>query len=184
MEKQKFKPMLISIDVHKQRNYDTQKSTFLAILSDFWNEAEQFIQVKNKNDFKGNFYNTFKHQFSETYKGKFPEIVTLEKQMELASVKTDKLKFLSEKLAEFSDIEIDLNTNEFKEIDFGLYTSNENENRLLIFLTSLVDKIHEAEQFTNVHKGHILQAFNNCIFFDHSEQRFKANYYFITNQMR
>ena len=47
MEKQKFKPMLISIDVHKQRNYDTQKTSFLAILSDFWNEAEQFIQVKN-----------------------------------------------------------------------------------------------------------------------------------------
>lgn len=184
MKDKPFKPMLISIDVHKQRNYDTQKTSFLAILGDFWNEAEQFIQVKNKNEFKGNYYNTFKNQFAETYKGKFPDIVTLDKQMELASVKTDKLKFLSEKLAEFSDIEIDLNTNEFKEIDFGLYTSNENENRLLIFLTSLVDKIHEAEQFTNVHKGHILQAFNNCIFFDHSEQRFKANYYFITNKMR
>ena len=184
MKDKPFKPMLIAIDHHKQRNYDTQKSTFLAILSDFWNEAEQFIQVKNKNEFKGNFYNTFKQQFSATYKGKFPEIVTLEKQMELASVNTNKLKFLSDKLAEFSDIEIDLNTNEIKEIDFGLYTSNENENKLLIFLTSLVDTIHQAEQYTNVHKGHIQQAFSNCIFFDHSEQKFKPNYYFVTNQMR
>jgi len=184
MKDKPFKPMLIAIDHHKQRNYDTQKSTFLTILSDFWNEAEQFIQVKNKNEFKGNFYNTFKQQFAETYTGKFPEIVTLDKQMELASVKTDKLKFLSEKLAEYSDIEIDLNTNEIKEIDFGLYTSNENENKLLIFLTSLVDTIHQAEQYTNVHKGHIQQAFSNCIFFDHSEQKFKPNYYFVTNQMR
>jgi hypothetical protein len=184
MKDKPFKPMLIAIDHHKQRNYDTQKTSFLAILSDFWDEAGQFIQVKNKNEFKGNFYNTFKQQFAETYKGKFPEIITLDKQMELASVKTDKLKFLSDKLAEFSDIEIDLNTNEIKEIDFGLYTSTENENKLLIFLTSLVDKIHEAEQFTNVHKGHLQQAFNNCIFFDHVEQKFKVNYYFITNQMR
>ena len=176
--------MLIAIDHNKQRNYDTQKSTFLAILSDFWNEADQFIQITNKNEFKGNFYNTFKQQFSATYKGKFPEIVSLDKQMELASVNTNKLKFLSEKLAEYSDIQIDLNTNKIEEIDFGLYTSNENENKLLIFLKSLVDKIHEAEQFTNVNKGHIQNAFSNCIFFDHSEQRFKPNYYFVTNQMR
>lgn len=184
MKDTKFKPMLIAINHQKQRDYDSRKTSFLAILSDFFHEAEQFIQIKNKNEFKGNFYNTFKQQFLDTYKGKFPEIVTLDKQMELASVNTNKLKFLSEKLAEYSDIEIDLNTNKFKEIDFGLYTSNENENKLLIFLTSLVDTIHQAEQYTNVNKGHIQQAFSNCIFFDHSEQRFKPNYYFVTNQMR
>ena len=179
-----FKPLLIEIDKNKQSNYDTQKSTFLAVLSDFWNEAEQFITIKNKNEFKDNFYNQFKKQFSEIYSDKFPSIVPLDKQMELANVNTNKLKFLSDKLNDFKHIDIDLNMNKIKEIDFGLYTSNENENKLFTFLKSLADKIHEAEQFTNVNKGHIQQAFANCIFFDHQEQMFKPNYYFITNQIR
>jgi len=153
-------------------------------LSDFFGEVDQFIQVKNKNEFKGNFYNKFKEEFAATYKGKFPEIVNLEKQLELASVNVNKLKFLSEKLSEYSDIQINLNTNEIEKVDFGLYTTNENENRLLVFLKSLVDTIHQAEQYTNVNKVHIQSAFSNSIFFDHLEQKFKPNYYFITNQIR
>jgi hypothetical protein len=184
MKVKNFEPMLIAIDKHKEQEYDTQKSTFLAILNDFWQEAEQFIQIPNKNEFKGNFFLRFKELFAATYKGKFPDIVTLDKQMELAAVNVNKLQFLSEKLNSYTNIQIDLNTNKFQEIDFGLYTTNENENKLLNFLTSLVDTIHQAEQYTNVNKGHIQAAFSNCIFFDHKQQRFKPNYYFITNQIR
>jgi hypothetical protein len=184
MKEPKFKPMLIAIDKHKQRDYDSRKTAFITLLSDFFGEVDQFIQVKNKNEFKCNFYNKFKEQFAATYKGKFPEIITLEKQLELASVNVNKLKFLSEKLSEYSDIQIDLNTNEIEKVDFGLYTSNENENKLFKFLTSLVDTIHDAEQYTNVNKVHIQSAFSNSIFYDHLEQRFKPNYFFITNQMR
>jgi hypothetical protein len=183
-QEQPFKPMLIAINTHQQREHDTQKSTFLSLVSDFFNEVEQFVTVTDKNEFKGNFFLRFKELFAATYKGKFPEIVTLDKQLELASVNVNKLHFLSEKLNSYTNIQVDLNTNEFKEIDFGLYTTTPDQNKLLEFLNSLCNTIATAETFTNVNKGHIQAAFSHCIFFDHKEQRFRPNYYFITNQMR
>ena len=181
---QPFKKMLIAINTHQQQEYNTQKSTFLTLVNDFFSEIEQFVTVTDKNEFKENFFLRFKELFASTYKGKFPEIVTLDKQLELAAVNVNKLHFLSEKLNSYTNIQVDLNTNEFKEIDFGLYTTTTDQNKLLEFLNSLCNTIATAETFTNVHKGHIQQAFSNCIFFDHAIQRFKPNYYFITNQMR
>jgi hypothetical protein len=179
-----FKKMLIAINTHQQQEYNTQKSTFLTLVSDFFNEVEQFVTVTDKNEFKGNFFFKFKELFSGTYKGKFPDIVTLDKQLELAAVNVNKLQFLSEKLNSYTNIQVDLNTNEFQEIDFGLYTTTPDQNKLLEFLNSLCNTISTAETFTNVNKGHVQAAFSNCIFFDHTQQRFKPNYYFITNQIR
>jgi len=179
-----FKKMLIAINTHQQQEYNTQKSTFLTLVSDFFSEIEQFVTVIDKNEFKGNFFLRFKELFSGTYKGKFPDIVTLDKQLELAAVNVNKLQFLSEKLNSYTNIQVDLNTNEFQEIDFGLYTTTPDQNKLLEFLNSLCNTIATAETFTNVNKGHIQAAFSHCIFFDHKEQRFRPNYYFITNQIR
>jgi hypothetical protein len=183
-QEQPFKKMLIAINTHQQQEYNTQKSTFLTLVSDFFNEVEQFVTVTDKNEFKENFFLGFKELFASTYKGKFPEIVPLDKQMELAAVNVNKLQFLSEKLNSYTNIQVDLNTNVFEEIDFGLYTTTPDQNKLLEFLNSLCNTIAAAEDFTNVNKGHIQAAFSNCIFFDHTQQRFRPNYYFITNQMR
>jgi len=183
-QEQPFKKMLIAINTHQQQEYNTQKSTFLTLVSDFFNEVEQFVTVTDKNEFKENFFLGFKELFASTYKGKFPDIVTLDKQLELAAVNVNKLQFLSEKLNSYTNIQVDLNTNVFEEIDFGLYTTTPDQNKLLEFLNSLCNTIAAAEDFTNVNKGHIQAAFSNCIFFDHKEQRFRPNYYFITNQMR
>ena len=54
-----FKKMLIAINTHQQQEYNTQKSTFLTLVSDFFNEVEQFVTVTDKNEFKGNFFFKF-----------------------------------------------------------------------------------------------------------------------------
>jgi hypothetical protein len=104
--------------------------------------------------------------------------------MELVDVNVNKLRFLSDKLNDFSDIKIDLNTNEAEAPDFGIYTSSKEQNQLLEFLCRLSSTIHEAENFTSLNKGMILNGFNSMLSYNHEEQLFIPNFYYVTNQLR
>lgn len=183
-KKTDFKPMLITVNSTAEREFNLRKTAFITILTDFWNEASRFIEITDKNVFRTNFFKTFKELFAQKYKGQFPEIVSTDKQLELANVNVNKLRFLSDKLNDFSDITIDLNTNEVDTPDFGIYTIHEDQNKLLRYLQKLSDTILEAEQFTNLNKGHVMAGFNRMLDFSHEQQKFVPNMYFITNQIR
>ena len=179
-----FKPILITVNAEAENEFNLRKTAFLTILEDFFSECEQFIEITDKNVFRTNFFSTFKELFAQKYKGQFPEIVTIDKQMELANVNVNKLRFLSDKLNDFSDIQIHLNTNEVEAPDFGIYTSSIEQNKLLEFLFRLSSTIHEAEDYTNLNKGMLLNGFNSMLSYNHEEQMFIPNFYFVTNQLR
>ena len=179
-----FKPLLIQINKEAQNEYNLRVNALKTIIIDFFNECELYINTPDKNEFKENAFNKFKELFAEKYSSEFPSIVSIDKQLEMSNVQVNKLAFLSEKLKDFKDIEIDYNTYETPVIDFGIYTSDENQNKLLIFAKSLIDKINESEQFVSIQKGHIIQGFNNLLSYDHNINSFVPNYYFLTNQIR
>jgi hypothetical protein len=179
-----FKPILITVNAEAENEFNLRKTAFLTILEDFWQEAVKFIDLDNKSAYRTNFFNEFKSQFEQKYSKDFPSILSTEKIMELVDVNVNKLRFLSDKLNDFSDIQIHLNTNEIETPDFGIYTSSIEQNKLLEFLFRLSSTIHEAENFTSLNKGMLLNGFNRILDFDHSTQKFVPNYYFITNQIR
>ena len=100
MDKKDFKRIAIGYNEAQKKQFESDLNAFTSYLNDFFSEIAKYIEVKDKNVFKGNFLNTFLELFAQKYKCQFPEFMSLEKVLELCEVNTDKIKALASKINE------------------------------------------------------------------------------------
>ncbi|MFN7912120.1 MAG: hypothetical protein ACK5QC_09845 [Bacteroidota bacterium] len=179
-----FKPKKIGFNDHGKQLHEKNLNAFRTHLSDFFNEIDKHVTIESKTLYKANPLNTFLDEFNKQHRAKFPEMLSLEKCLELAEIRTDKIRFLSLKLIELNNqLEVNWDTLEFKEPDFNIYSNNLTQNQLFDLLNNLVSNIEEAKQYKNpVFMGDILRAFGGMLVFDHSTQKLKPNIGFILSK--
>lgn len=179
-----FKPKKIGFNDHGKQLHEKNLNTFRTYLSDFFNEIDKHVRIESKTLYKANPLNTFLDEFNKQHRSKFPEMLSLEKCLELAEIRTDKIRFLSLKLIELNNLlEVNWDTLEFKEPDFNIYSNNLTQNQLFDLLNNLVSNIEETRQYKNpVFMGDILRAFGGMLLFDHSTQKLKPNIAFILSK--
>jgi len=113
-----FKPKKIGFNDHGKQLHEKNLNAFRTHLSDFFNEIDKHVTIESKTLYKANPLNTFLDEFNKQHRAKFPEMLSLEKCLELAEIRTDKIRFLSLKLIELNNqLEVNWDTLEFKEPD-------------------------------------------------------------------
>jgi len=184
MRTKEFKPVPIGYKEHEKRQFELDLSTFTSYLNDFFSEIAKYIEVKDKNAFKGKFLNMFLDLFSEKYKSQFPQFMSLEKVLELCEVNTDKIKTLAFKISEFK-IEIDLNTNEAKIPDFTIYTESIEENLLYKYASEIEKAIYDNKPTEiTFFQSDLQRGFSGLLLYDFSTQRLKPNIGYIKGNYR
>jgi hypothetical protein len=183
MKKQNFKPLAIGVNESEKQRFEADLTQFKALVSDFFSEVDKFIQVEDKNAYKGNLINTFVKDFEDKYRAEFSSILTIDKVMELCEVNTDKLKSLAEKIKEYN-IEIDYNTGEAETRDFTIYTESEEHNNLYHYVKKITDSIAENPNNHFFYNSDLVRGFNGLVYYDFSTQSIKPNITYILGKQR
>ena len=179
MDKKDFQRIAIGYNEAQKKQFELDLNAFTSYLNDFFTEIAKYIEVKDKNVFKGKFLNTFLELFAKKYKSQFPEFMSLEKVLELCEVNTDKIKALASKINEYQ-IEIDLNTNEAKTPDFTIYTESIEQNLLWNYANNLTKAIHEnMPNGITFFYSDLVRGFSNVLTYDFSTQRLVPNIGYI-----
>ena len=139
-----FQPIAIGTDDEKQKRFKSQvrmKRRFIDELHDY---ISKVVEVQDKVNLQGNFYDSFVTMFLDAYKDKFPPI-SIEKMFEQMDCDANKVKELCSKI-EGIDIKLDAKM-EAKEPDFNIYTQTENQNKLFVTLKRLCKDVNSLKEF-------------------------------------
>ena len=172
----KFQPMKIGVDTSGESIYNNELNRITGVLSEFKQYVDGFISIND--------YNVFKHELVKTFTNLFvaskslPSDIPANNVLSLYNVDVAKLNRYQEKLVN-ATIDVDYNSLETESIDFGIYTENEQENKLFTFYKNMCDKLHEANGINSIYYGDILRAFNGTLVYDHSENVLLPNIHFI-----
>jgi hypothetical protein len=182
--KKDFTPIKIGFNEGERAKFETDLINIKNLLNDFFSECEKYIEIKDKNKYKGSLFNSFVNDFSNKYKSKFPEILTIDKILELSNVNTDKLKFLSSKIQELK-LNIDYNSLEMETPDFCIYTSNLEENLLFQYAQGISKAIHENKpSHLSFFNADLQRGFTGLLLYDFSTQKLIPNIGFIKGQFK
>lgn len=177
MKYQQFTPIIIGIDESKKTRFESDLKAITSHLTAFFDEASKYVQIEDKNAYKGDLLNSFISDFSKKYKKQFSELLTIEKILELSNVDTHKLRFLESKIKEI-DIEIDYNTHEVETPDFSIKTESIEENLLWNYANGISKAIHDNRP-TNLSltffNADLQRAFCGLMIYDFSTQRLIPN---------
>jgi len=183
MKKQNFKPLAIGINESEKQRFEADLTQLRTIVSDFFSEVDKFIQVEDKNVYRGNLINTFVKDFEHKYRAEFSSMLTIDKVMELCEVNTDKLKSLATKIKEYN-IEIDYNTGEAPIKDFTIYTESEEQNKLYQYVKKITDSISDKPTSHFFYHSDLVRGFNGLVFYDFSTQTIQPNINYILGNIR
>ena len=177
MKNKEFKPIVIGYNASAESNYKANLSTKIDRLTQFFEECTKYVDIKDKNAYKPNLYNSFVEDFSKKYKEQFSELLTIENILELSEVPVDKLRFLAAKINEI-DIDLDFNTYEASMPDFTIKTESIEENLLWNYANGISKAIHENRP-TNLSltffNADLQRAFCGLMIYDFSSQRLVPN---------
>lgn len=177
MKDKTFTPITIGYDESSKKRFEANLTALSAHLKDFFTECEKYVQIEDKNLYKGDLLNSFISDFSKKYKKQFSELLTIEKILELSNVDTHKLRFLESKIKEIN-IEIDFNTHETSAPDFSIKTNSIEENLLWNYANGISKAIHDNRP-TNLSltffNADLQRAFCGLMIYDFSTQRLIPN---------
>lgn len=175
MKHQQFTPIIIGIDESSKKRFEANLTALSAHLKDFFTECEKYVQIEDKNLYKGSLLNSFISDFSKKYKKQFSELLTIDKILELSNVDTHKLRFLESKIKEI-DIDLDYNTHETSVPDFSIKTESIEENLLWNYANNLSKSIHDnLPNGITFFYSDLQRGFANVLLYDFSTQRLVPN---------
>jgi hypothetical protein len=184
MKNKEFKPIVIGYDESSKKRFEANLTALSVHLKDFFTECEKYVQIEDKNVYKGNLLNSFISDFSKKYKTQFSELLTIDKILELSNVDTHKLRFLESKIKEIN-IEIDYNTHKAETPDFSIKTNSIEENLLWNYANNLSKAIHEnMPNGITFFYSDLQRGFANVLLYDFSTQRLVPNVSYIKGGYR
>ena len=139
-----FKPIAIGIDSESLNRFHKNVETKVKYIDELHEYVNKFVNIEDKVNLQGNFYDSFVQMFLDEYKDKFPPI-SIEKMFEQMDCDSNKVKELCSKI-EGIDIKLDAKM-EAKEPDFNIYTQTENQNKLFVTLKRLCKDVNSLKEF-------------------------------------
>ena len=175
-----FKPIVIGTNDQEKQLHEANLSLILGYLNDFNEITDKYLPTFNKVSLKSNLFEAFKMQFQELHSGKFPELLSLDKILELSDVPTDKLRYLSQRIDELNKgILVNLATKKAPDKDFNIYTTSEDQNKLWKYLNEAASAIENLKQFRSIYVGQMTPFFNGLFQYDYSTQSLRPNIHVV-----
>lgn len=183
--KSKFQPIVVGYDYATEQHDTTLFKDKIRAFNELSNEIDKFIKVEDKNLFKGELFDLFLSEFYDKNKLNFPPDVPLNVMLKMLEVNTNKIQNL---IAEFNaiDLELDLNNLETnKKKDYSIYTENESQNKLAIYLNKILSGITELKKMEKqVFPQNIVQGLNGLVVFNHESNALILNHFAILDKIR
>ena len=146
------------------------KKRFIDELHDY---VSRFVEVKDKVNLQGNFYDSFVTMFLDKYKDKFPPI-SIERMFEQMECDSKKIKELCQ-IIESIPIKLDSKM-EATEPDFNIYTETEEQNKLFVTLNRLCKDVNALKNFGVRLSGNaLIQGTQQMLIYDWAKQEMKPN---------
>ena len=184
MKNKEFKPIVIGYDESSKKRFEANLTALSVHLKDFFTECEKYVQIEDKNVYKGNLLNSFISDFSKKYKTQFSELLTIDKILELSNVDTHKLRFLESKIKEIN-IEIDYNTHKAETPDFSIKTNSLEENLLYEYASGIAAAVHKTKpEYLTFFYADLVRGFANILQYDFNSQRLVPNVSWIKGNYR
>lgn len=184
MKNKDFKPITIGYDERAKNQFDANLTALRSHLTDFFKECTKYVEIKDKNAYKGDLLNSFISDFSGKYSSQFSELLTIEKILELSDVDTHKLRFLESRIKEIN-INIDYNTLESVTPDFSIKTNSLEENLLYEYANGISKAIYDNKpNHLTFFNADLQRAFCGLLLYDFSNQKLVPNISWIKGNYR
>jgi hypothetical protein len=184
MKDKTFTPITIGYNETAKRRFEANLTALSVHLKDFFTECEKYVQIEDKNTYKGNLLQSFISDFSDKYQSEFSQLLSIEKMLELSDVPVDKLRFLAAKINEI-DIDLDFNTHEVETPDFSIKTNSIEENLLWNYANGISKAIHDNKpNHLTFFNADLQRAFCGLMIYDFSSQRLVPNVSWIKGNYR
>lgn len=175
MKDKTFTPIVIGYNESAKRRFESDLTAIRAHLKDFFDEVSKYVEIKDRNGYKGNLLQSFISDFSDKYQSEFSQLLSIEKILELSNVPGEKLRFLESKIKEIN-IEIDYNTFEASTPDFNIKTNSLEENLLYEYASGIAAAVHKTKpEYLTFFYADLVRGFANILQYDFSTQRLVPN---------
>jgi len=175
-----FQPIAIGIDGESQVRFQSSVRIKKRYIDELHEYVNKFVDVQDKVNLQGNFYDSFVTMFLDAYKDKFPPI-SIEKMFEQMDCDASKVKELCKKIEDI-DVKLDARM-KAKEPDFNIYTQSEEQNKLFVTVNRLCKDINALKKFgVTLSGGALIQGTQNMLVYDWETKGMKPNTRRILNK--
>jgi hypothetical protein len=182
--KSKFQPIVVGYDFATEQIDTNLFKDKIKRFKALETEIDKFVKIEDKNLFKGELFDLFLSEFYDKNKLNFPPDVPLNVMLKMMEVNLNKIQSL---IAEFNAIELefDLNNLEQPKKDYSIYTENESQNKLAIYLNKILSGITEIKKMEKqVFPQNIVQGLNGLVVFNHESNALILNHFAILDKIR
>ena len=175
-----FQPIAISLNEEARTKFQSNVRMKKRYMDELHEYVNKFVDIEDKVNLQGNFYDSFVQMFLDAYKDKFPPI-SIEKMFEQMDCDANKVKELCSKI-EGIDIKLDARL-KAKEPDFNIYTESEEQNKLFVTLNRLCKDVNALKKFgVTLSGGALIQGTQNMLVYDWETKGMKPNTRRILNK--
>ena len=168
-----FQPIPIGKDEESEKRFKSRVRMKRKYIDELHDYISKFVEVQDKVNLQGNFYDSFVTMFLDAYKDKFPPI-SIEKMFEMMDCDANKVKELCDKI-EGIDIKLDSKM-DAKEPDFNIYTETEDQNKLFVTLNRVCKDINALKDFGVRLSGNaLIQGTQQMLAYDWANQEMRPN---------
>ena len=168
-----FQSISIGKDEDSQKKFISNVRMKKRFIDELHEYVNKFIDVKDKVNLQGNFYDSFVTMFLDKYKDKFPPI-SIERMFEQMECNSKRIKELCQTIDSI-DVKLDSKM-EATEPDFNIYTQSEDQNKLFVTLNRLCKDVNALKNFgVRLSGGALIQGTQNMLVYDWASQEMKPN---------
>ena len=181
MNSKKFTPIQLTYCNDSLKNYETELATKTKYINDLKELLSNYIfKIEDLNIFKEQPTAVLDNLITENYKADFPPYVSNNKIAEFVGINLHSFNAVFEALQTIQ-IEIDYNTLEAIKPDFGIYTTNEDQNRAFNLISMALESVMKLNSKLKVHVFplDLIKSMNNTCRFNFAENRIEVSPSFI-----
>jgi len=168
-----FQPIPIGKDEDSQKKFVSNVRMKKRFIDELHEYVNKFIDVNDKVNLQGNFYDSFVTMFLDKYKDKFPPI-SIERMFEQMECDSKRIKELCQ-IIDSIDIKLDSKM-EATEPDFNIYTETQDQNKLFVTLNRVCKDINALKDFGVRLSGNaLIQGTQQMLIYDWAKQEMKPN---------
>jgi len=175
-----FQPLAIGKDEEELKRFKSRVRMKRRFIDELFDYVNKFVEVQDKVNLQGNFYDSFITMFLDKYKDKFPPI-SIDKMFEQMDCDIKKIDALCQNI-ESIDIKLDAKL-EAKEPDFSIYTETEEQNKLFVTVKRLCKDLNALKDFgIRLQGNQLIFGTQQVLQYDWGKQEMKPNTRRILNK--
>lgn len=177
----KGKKTVIGVNHQAKELFEVTLQAKISAFNDLFSYCQQFVSITDIKAFSEAPKSQFLDLFIDQYSAQFPNIVSVNKQLELCEIEFHKIEALESNFLGINLPAFDVETLTAPHPDFNIYCADSEAEKRYHQTIKIVDILNDFRSENTCYPANLISGLNGSISFDFGQNKFVLNINFINS---